>query len=169
MSIYDEIVDRCERKMLFPIIPKAPGATVRRAMFVGEDLEASLNSPEGDEAWEKRVGYLRADLEHFVTSEEITCKYLFLLSPASDCVWEIRSVQHDPSVRVLGHFAECDVFISTNFALRSDLGVWESAAWKKVKLMARAIWRRLFFLYKPLEFTNINEMVSGAISGKYLK
>lgn len=169
MSIYDEIVDRCGRKMLFPLIPIAPGATIRRAMFIGEDLHNTLNSPEGDEAWEERMGNLRADLEHFVTGEEIHWKYLFLLSPAKERIWEIRSARDEPSIRVLGLFAAHDTFVSTTWALRADLGGWQSGAWKKVKLIARAIWRQLFNTYNPMEFTNIHQMVSGALSGKYFK
>ena len=155
--------------MLFPLIPKAQGAVVRRAMLIGEDLHSELNSPEGDDTWEERIGNLLADLEHFVTSEEIHCKYLFLLSPANESVWEVRSVRDDPSIRVLGLFAARDVLITTNFAKRADLGGWESAAWKKVKLIARSVWQKIFRAYRPIMFTNIHDMVSGAISGKYFK
>lgn len=169
MSIDDEIIDRCDRGMLFPLIPKAQGAVVRRAMLIGEDLRSELNCPEGDDAWEERIGKLLADLEHFVTGEEIHCKYLFLLSPAKECVWEVRSVRDDPSIRVLGLFAAFDVMIATNFAKRSDLGGWESKEWKKVKLIARSVWRNIFPAYRPLMFTNIHHLVSGAVDGKYLK
>ncbi len=169
MSIHDEILDRCRRGMLFPLIPKAQGATIRRAMLVGEDLHGLLNSPEGDEDWERRIGDLLADLEYFVTGEEIHCKYLFLLSPAQESVWEIRSVHDKPSIRVLGLFAMKDAFIATNLAKRSDLGGWESKAWKKVKLIARSEWRKTFQAYCPIMFTNIHQLVSGAVDGKYLK
>ena len=169
MSIDDEIVDRYGRGMLFPLIPIAPGAVVRRAMLIGEDLQSELNSPEGDDAWEERIGKLLADLEHFVTSEEIHCKYLFLLSPASECVWEVRSVRDDPSIRVLGLFAARDVLIATNFAKRAELGAWESLAWKKVKLIARSVWRKIFPAYQPMTFINIHQLVSGAVDGKYVK
>jgi hypothetical protein len=102
MSIEDEILDRVRRGMLWPLQPKAAGATIRRALFVGERLWAELNSPEGDEEWEDRIGRLRADLEIFVTEPSITARYLFLLYPAADAVWEIRSVRDRPSLRVLG-------------------------------------------------------------------
>ena len=57
--------------MLFPLVPKAPGATIRRALFVGEALWQELNSPEGDAAWEERIGRLRADLEVFVVEPHV--------------------------------------------------------------------------------------------------
>lgn len=58
MSIEDEIVDRVGRGMLFPLVPTAAGATIRRAMFLAEDLWSELNSPEGDPEWEERIGRL---------------------------------------------------------------------------------------------------------------
>ena len=93
MSIAGEIIDRVRRKMLFPIIPTARGTTIRRALFVSEELNAILTSPEGSQEWEQRVAELRADLEVFVSARTIDPKYLFLLYPSRDAVWEIRSVR----------------------------------------------------------------------------
>jgi hypothetical protein len=169
MSIEDEIVDRYRRRMLFPLLPKARGAAARRAMFVAEDLWSVLNSPEGDDEWEQRVGELRADLERFVIEEQIDPSYLFLLYPAEDAVWEIRSVRPDPSIRVLGSFAYKDVYIATNYAFRKDLGGWQDRRWKAVKRKARAVWRWLFHTYKPLFGTDVKLLVTGAIDGRYFK
>jgi len=173
MSIEDEmqdlILDRVARNMLFPLIPLAAGEAPIRALFVEEDLWALLDSPEGDEDWEKRVGELRADLERFVTGEKIDPKYLFLLYPASEAVWEIRSIGADPSVRVLGLFPDKDIFIATNHALRSELGGWQSRMWKYVKKAARSVWRHLFHPYEPKITMNVADLVSGAESGKYFK
>jgi hypothetical protein len=169
MSIEDEIDDRVDRKMLFAVTPKAAGATIRRAMFVEERLWAELNSPEGDEEWETRIGNLRADLEVFVSEEEITPKYLFLLYPADDAVWEIRSVQHEPTLRVLGLFAAPDVYVSMNYAKREDLDGWQSRAWKTVKRTARAAWRKLFHPYVPIITINVKDVCSGASDGIFYK
>jgi hypothetical protein len=169
MSIEDEIDDRCARHMLFPVIPQAPGAPIQRAMFVAEALWNILESPEGDEAWEKRVGELRADLERFVTGEPIDPSYLFLLYPFHDAVWEIRSVRPDPSIRVLGLFALRDVYIAANHALREDLGGWQDRTWKTVKRTAKAAWRWLFNTYAPLITRDVNHLVTGALNGKYFK
>jgi hypothetical protein len=169
MSIHDEIEDRVKRKMLFPILPVAAGDTPLRAMLVGERLWDVLESPEGDLEWEHRVGELRADLEVFVSAPEIDPKYLFLLYPASEAVWEVRSVRSDPSIRVLGLFAVKDVLIACDVALRKDLGSWQSRAWKQVKRNARAVWRVLFPSYNPVVTTDVNEIVTGALSGTYFK
>jgi hypothetical protein len=169
MSIEDDIVHRTANGMLFPLLPFAKGVTPIRAMFVGRKLWEMLESDEGDSAWERRVGELRADLEQFVASEWLTPKYLFLLDPSADGVWEIRSVGTDPSLRVLGLFAAKDIYIAGDVALREDLGAWNSRAWKQVKRNARAIWRQLFSAYNPIVTINVHDVVTGAINGKYFK
>jgi hypothetical protein len=169
MSIDVEIVDQCARGMLFPVSPWAHGTSSVRAMFVEERLWGLLHSPEGDEDWEKRIGYLQADLDDFVTGEPIRPKYLFLLSPSRDAIWEIRSVQEDPSIRVLGKFAKIDVYIATNFALRGELGGWESKEWREAKRFAGAVWRKIFPTYPSIVTTDVNDVVTGAINGRYFK
>lgn len=169
MSIDDEILDRVHREMLFPLEPRAPGATIRRALFVAEKLWNELNSPEGDAEWEERIGRLRADLEIFVTEPAIAPQYLFLLYPSEDAVWEIRSVRDKPSLRVLGLFPEKNLFVSTNHARREDLGVWQSREWKTFKRTARAVWRQLFPAYDPKVTTRVNEVCSGATNEVFYK
>jgi hypothetical protein len=170
MSIHDEILDRYERKALFPVLPKARGATIRRALFVNEAVHVLLNSPEGeDEEWERRIANLQADLEVFVEARSIAPSYLFLLYPCRDAVWEIRSTRPKPSIRVLCLFAWQDVLIATSHALREELGGWQSREWKIVKRDARAGWRRLFPTYDPQITTDPKSIVTGAQDGKYFK
>jgi len=69
-------------------------------------------------------------LEQFAEGQSIDPAYLKLLAPARDAVWEIRSVRPAPSIRVLGRFAEYDVFVATNYALRKPLGVGSRASGK---------------------------------------
>jgi hypothetical protein len=169
MSIRDEITDRVRRGMLHPLLPQAAGAAPRRAMFVSEGLWHALTSPEGDDEWERRVGELRADLELFVAGEPVHPKYLFLLYPACDAVWEVRSTGTDPSIRVLGLFAEKDVYIATNYAHREWLGGWQSREWKRFKRMAKAIWLWLFPTHQPIVTSKVSDLVTGAIDGRYFK
>jgi hypothetical protein len=122
MSIVDEITWRVGEGRLFPLIPRAPGSTARRAMYVSEDIMSLLATTHADPEMEDRMGILQADLELFAEGQAIDPKYLFRLYPAVDCVWEIRSVRPEPSIRVLGLFADQDVFIATNVALRENLG-----------------------------------------------
>lgn len=154
--------------MLHAMQPRARGEAARRAMFLAEDLWTEIQTP-GDDEWEERMGHLLADLDVFITGEPIHPKYLFLLYPPRTGVWEIRSVRPDPSLRLLGLFAAHDVFIATTLARREDLGGWQSRDWKTVKRAALAAWRRVLPNYGPLISSNVNDLVSGAIDGRYVK
>jgi hypothetical protein len=169
MSIELLLKDQVKRRMLFPVVPKAPGSASRRVLLASEELWAVLNSAEGNDEWEKRVAELQADLEVFVEGGPIDPKYLFLLYPSEDCVWEIRSTRSNPSIRVLGLFAKRDMFIATNYAFRDDLGGWQSREWKQVKRNARAKWRGICLTYQPLKGTDVRKFVTGALNGEYLK
>jgi hypothetical protein len=138
-------------------------------MLASEEVWKALSTTYRDEEMEDRMGTLQADLEVFTEIQPIHPKYLFLLYPLSQGVWEIRSVRDDPSIRVLGLFPKRDVFVATNMALREDLGGWQSREWKDVKKIARARWNILFHTYQPIITSNVHDVVSGAANGKYFK
>ena len=167
MSIRKVIGWKAGDRSIYPLVPES--GSILRAMFLGESLWTALNASYEDEEMEDRMGRLKADLEFFASSPTIDPKYLFHLYPARDAIWEIRSVRDAPSIRVLGLFAEKDVFIATTFALRSDLGGWQSREWKEVKRTARQRWASLCHPYAPLVTTEVNDVVTGAIDGKYFK
>ena len=169
MSISALILDRVNRGMLFPVLPRAKGATIRRAMLVTEEIHALLESPTGDLDWEQRIASLTADLEVFVEGRTIDPKYLFLLYPAADAVWEIRSVRDQPSLRILGSFAERDIFIGLIYAQREVLGGWQSREWRTIKRRAVAEWRAICQPYRPKLGTDATVLVTGALIGKYFK
>jgi len=167
MSIEEVILDRVKRKMLYPLWPKRKGDTSRRALLLSEEVFAALTAERADPDDKYRFGVLRADLEHFVTSERIDGKYLFHLYPSRDAVWEIRSVREEPSIRVLGFLAAYDVFVAMTHVRREDLGGWQSREWKQIKRRAGAQWRAMFEPYKPRSGTNPADHVSGVLSGKF--
>ena len=136
-------------------------------MFLTSDLMTELSKARTSSVETQRFASLEADLAVFVQSPALDPKYLYRLFPPRDCVWEIRSTRPDPQIRVLGLFAEKDVFVATHHALRSDLGLWDSAAWRIAKRRANAEWWRLFSVYQPKTETDVHQLVSGAINGKY--
>jgi hypothetical protein len=169
MSINGWILEQVKQGLLFPVLPKARNAARLRALLVTREVDELLNSPTGDQAWELRIANLQADLERFVSGRSINPKYLFLLYPLRDAVWEIRSVGDDPSIRVLGSFAYKDIFVATTYALREDLGGWQSREWKLIKRRAAAKWRSVFPSYDPVPGHDVKKLVSGALDGKYFK
>ena len=169
MSIDALIHAAVKEKRLFPLLPRAAGEAPHRAMFLSENLWELLNTSWDDPAMETRLGILEADLELFVQGSAIDPKYLFLLYPLREGVWEIRSVREDPSIRVLGLFVRKDVFFAANYALREDLGGWDSREWRQVKRIARTEWTRVFHAYQPMISSKVQDVATGAIDGRYFK
>ena len=169
MSIVTILRDKLASGMLHILVPKVPGDSHRRVLVIGSRLWEEIESEPRDSAWEVRIGQLKADLENFVISEQIRPSYLFRLYPRADAVWEIRSVEEDPSIRVFGLFVEKDVFLATNYALRSELKEWESREWKQARRNSIVEWNGLMHQFQPMRGDDIHAFVSGAIDGKYWK
>lgn len=169
MSIETILKDRVDRGMLHLLLPKAKGATVYRVLLIADRLHKMLESATNNPDMEERIGWLMADLEVFVTSKSLRPEYIFWLYPRSKGVWEIRSVQDEPSLRVFGLFAAKDVFVATNFALRKHLGGWDSSEWKRERRNATVEWNGLMQPYNPIYAVSEKDVISGAVDGKYFK
>lgn len=169
MSIHEMLRWKVNDGDLVSLIPRRPGAAPKRSMLLTQDLWELLNSPQGDDEIDDRMGALKADLEVFADGQPLHPKYLFLLSPVRDAVWEIRSVRPKPSIRVLGLFAARDTFVATNWALRGPLGHFDAAKWRAAKRRALAVWRHLFGGCEPIRETDPKTFTTGAIDGKYFK
>lgn len=139
-----------------------------RALYLATDLYETLYESKPTNEETRRFANLDADLAQFVTSPTLGPRYLFRLAPVRDCVWEIRSVQPEPQIRVLGLFAAKDIFVATNFELRSVLGM-DREAWRTAKRRAGAEWGRLFPGHDPRCETDIHQLVTGAINAKYFR
>src|SRR5260370_28792640 len=102
-------------------------------MLFSAELKALLDGPWDHEELRYRAGRLRADLEEFTKGKHITVclepfaaksAYMGRLAPVADGVWDIRSRDPSPALRVVGLFAETDVFIALRWAPRSNKPQW---------------------------------------------
>lgn len=141
-----------------------------RSMYLTRQLydEIFVNNTGSDEERE-RLGFLEADLEIFITYKSLWPSYLCLLRPTSDGVWEIKSPNPSPGIRVFGFFAKKDTFIATHLALRPHLGGWRSFKWKREVRRAKAIWRTLFQPYTPIISDDPDDSFTGAIDENYFR
>lgn len=146
--------------------PISPRAQKLRALYVTEKIKQLLEGDTRDEISEDRFGRLRADLEVFVTEPDLYPHYLFWLTPRDDGVWEIRSIADQPTLRVLGLFAERDVFVALTVEERAELGGWESLSWKRAKRSVIQRWQTIS-QQPPLKGKTENDFFSGAIPGSY--
>jgi hypothetical protein len=138
-------------------------------MYVTPELYRALYDPKPTE-WEiDRFARLAADLAVFVRAMNIVPQYLHRLAPRRDRVWEIRSLEPEPQIRILGLFAAKNVFIATHYELRENLGVFDRPGWRIAKRRAAAEWRKLFPPYDARPETDIHQLVTGAIDGTYFR
>lgn len=135
MSITDEIFYRVEEGRLVPILPVSWNmAAVKRRVFVGVNLHHQLKDPNSDDP--DRMDDLKADLVSFLTLNWIPPSMLRHLKPKKRGVWAFRSHQHDPQIRVFGHFAAKDVFV----AFFSELRATWAEDWTRIGILRFDVW-----------------------------
>ena len=105
-----------------------------RMLYVAKELVDEIESNDRDEY---RMGQLSRDFDFFCqspriavgTGRETTC-FMKRLEPGADEVWELRSRDPEPQVRVFGRFAQPDCFVATHAAFREDLGDLSWSRWE---------------------------------------
>lgn len=148
-------------------------------MLLSRELQSLLDGPWVNPRWKSRFSaQLRADLEAFVQGQFLSLslvpfgarnEYMALLDPPSDGIWDIRSRMPSPGLRVLGAFAEKDVFIAMLCAPRSvavdvlhrpPLLNKDSREWRDSIQEVKSEWRRLLLTYPPVGGDNPNDVLS---------
>ena len=158
MSIGGEIQNRVAEGRLFYVRPRAPGAAERRVMLVSEWLNELLESDVVADV--ERIARLEAQLSHFVEGGVVDPSYIRRLRKPAHALFEIRSRRPRPSIRVFGRFADKDVFISLNAALRAPLGGRGSRPWRDEIVRSHVLWHQLFPTYDALDGQSLHELIS---------
>lgn len=167
MSIEEHIRDLVQRGCLFPVLPPYASSKIRRRMFVTLKLQEAVSNPPND--LEARFIDLHADLVLFVTGRWIPPNYLKHLEPTRLGVWEIRSHQYEPQIRVFGQFAKRDVFIGFSYRLRDELGGIQSPFWNHEIRRVRDNWNDLFSSYRAKTTADKHKLFTGAIDDEYFQ
>lgn len=166
MSIYDELSYLVSQKRLFFLNPAMSGEEIVRRMYVSEEINSMIMGPTWEDAkWEENCGILRRDFDRFITGRRISVRRppsrnvtsLFaLLEPPNDDVWEIRSRDPTPQLRVFGRFAMTDMFVALTWWKRPDL----ESQWRYAREECKTEWSRLFPAYRPISGANIRDCIS---------
>jgi hypothetical protein len=172
MSISGEINTLCIEGYLHRLVPALPGSSVRRALYVSREINDLLSGPWTAPDQEYRWGRARADLEVFVEDQRIVVPrdsrrarsaYMGQLQPPSDEVWDIRCRDPKPGIRILGRFAERDVFIALVWKERLQLRDFGSREWRDAILECKTNWQHLFHAYQPMTGNYPHEYISDAV------
>ncbi len=170
MSIREELAARCEEGRLRLVPPLLPGRH-DRVLYVVEELhEEILAAAVGTDSAAYRVGQLLRDFDRFSSGGHIVVGYrkensCFMkpLDPIVEEVWEIRSRDPRPALRVFGRFAEQDVFVVTHKVWRHEIAD-NQIEWDREIRRCKAIWRQLFPTYPPLTGSKVSDYFSGNFS-----
>jgi hypothetical protein len=164
MSIDDEL-DRLrydgELKWLQPKRPRSPCV---RVVMLASSLHADIVTPDDENAY--RMGRLHQNLDLFTNGgvivvgrgKENTC---LLKQLNDDEVWEIRSRDPKPSLRLIGGFAAFNVFVGLSLFERSDLKGEGSREWRDAIVGFKAEWKRLFLSYHRHTGESFADYLSG--------
>ena len=167
MSIREWIEALIEAGRLFELeLPE--GEDIERPMFVGPEVQQLIDGPWLNAAAEARGGELLANLQFIAAGSEIPiCVIPFkakdatmgLLNPIADGVWDIRRQKPSPGMRVVGRFAQQDMFLalisasrskSVEYLSRGPLGDRDSPEWQKVISETRSLWQSLMPMWPPV-------------------
>jgi hypothetical protein len=169
MSIRDSINGHIGKE-LFLLPPLIASEESKRTMLVGREMLGATLFPDwtGKDAY--RLGKLRGDLDRFITGAKIAIAlyprrkppttYLARLEPVHKEIWEIRSCDPKPGVRVLGRFSEKDTFIALCWDFHENL---KGRSWDLASDRCRQEWIRLFPGLSP----NVGSTASDYLSNKF--
>lgn len=161
-----EIRRQCEEGELVLVEPTIPCSQIR-PIYMARKAYARVFGPSAEES--ARMGFLEADLRRFISGDKITVargrEKTCVLKPLSNVseVWELRSRDPDPAIRVFGRFADKDVFIATNLEYRNLLFEIRSRFWAVQMGRCQTIWKRLFPYLEPHRGETSHDYVSNAV------
>ena len=170
MSIRDEIRLRVAEGKLRYLPHSLPSVQRTRTLFVSEEVSRAVLPPWDASPEGLRFSQLRAQLDTFTAGGLISmaqdpftkpkATYMARLDPPADEVWDIRSIDPRPAIRVLGCFAETDLFVALTWDYRKNLGGPNSKEWRDFRERCKAMWRNLFPSYQSFSGATVQDYIS---------
>jgi hypothetical protein len=152
--------------LMHPALSSIP---ITRKIYASTDVSDCVLGRISDSTMRNRGSKLRADLDLFIGGGLITVSLtphkagaalMGLLHPESDGIWDIRSRDPNPGLRVLGGFAERDIFIALTWETRKQLGAKDSPEWRTAIQNCKTNWRNLFPTFDPLTGDDLDDYIS---------
>jgi hypothetical protein len=178
MSIDDAYLDEClDERRLMEVPLLSPDLTEKRRILATPKLMADIEGDPASGADRRLVVELRGDLDDFIGGEPITVggprhKTAYMkpmVRSKRDTgfggheVWEIRSRDPKPGIRVFGRFAQYDVFIATDWEVRTTLGAFGSLIWRREIRRCKHDWTLVFGSREPHTGANVNAYISDPV------
>ncbi len=180
MSIRNLWIQRVRDGELIKLDFSIPGPQERRTVLLSPEINALISGPWRDSAMQDRCFRLRAELENILGGARLTCcdvpreandkHQIGRLDPIEDNIFDIRSVQPPPALRIVFHFAEKDVLIlhacsprSVDVPWLSRLPLVSEKLWRKAISDSKAQWSVLFPKHDPHSGESFHDYLSNAL------
>jgi hypothetical protein len=151
MSIRDEINAHVEVRKLFGLGPAIKGEEIKRDLIVSAEVLSMTASENWSMHDAYRLSKARGDLDRYSAGRRISVMpypkpwpattYLKRLDPVTAELWEIRSCDPKPGIRVLGRFADKNLFVALCWDFHEFL---KGETWDPLCDRCLDEWRKLF-------------------------
>lgn len=174
MAIRDEIKVLERDSRLFRLRPPTllPDQREKREIYVSEEINAKILGPWSDKSEEYRSGKVHADLLAFTYKHMMVvarnprqggASDMSRLVPPDREVWDIRCIDPKPGIRILGRFAEKNLFIGLTWEIRLYLKNFGSREWRNAIVKCVREWSLLFPAYSPLMGNYFDHYLTDAV------
>lgn len=168
MSIQGLIRDAVHRGDLRYAPPLIRSNQRPRYLFVESELMDTVNRALGESTPKaQRLGQLAANFLRFSSNEDITVgddprnkdigAFMARTEPVQDGIFDIRSRDPRPAIRVFGGFAEKDVFVAVTWKWRKELD--DDKKFGRAVLQALGAWNDILPDSKPLYKEDLNDLL----------
>ncbi len=171
MSIRDEIKRHIASGELMELRHAIPGIRNERTIVISREVSGAIDIGRWSGRNRQRLARLCGDLDRFIGGDRVSVMllprprpataYLKRLAPVTENVWEIRSCDPRPGIRVLGRFSEPNVFIGLAWDFREHL---RGSSWHQLQRHCLDEWQRLFTIFPAYHGQNANDYVSNSFS-----
>lgn len=147
------------------------GVSSRRHFFLEASLHRRLEQAmAGSSKEDARLAMLYADVERFTSGQVITVgvnpyekdrtAYMARTEPVQEGIFDLRSQDPSPAIRLFGAFCEIDVFLGLTWRWRNELGGRNERAFDFAVMEAMKVWDALLPDCRRLFSDNIEDYIS---------
>jgi hypothetical protein len=164
MSILDEIKEHVDRNNLYEIIRRDLRASgndeYRRWIYLSSAINQEITNRFDEPSFRR----LSVQFQNFIIGHTVPVALVpdhkkaqwARLDPASHEVWETRVRHVSPELRVLGRFADVDIFVALNLYEGWEL---KGRKWDAAKARCQSDWSALFPSSSPARGRNGNDYI----------
>jgi hypothetical protein len=180
-SFRDQYGMHIAHRRLFSLRPKLSETSGTRLVLLSPEVAKLLLGPWPDTPMGFRCARLRAEFEGFLQGDPLvvcwrpfkgrTHHQLGRLSPVEHGVWDLRSVDPRPGLRVFFCLGARDMMVAltcsprsveVDWLSRAPLGPRDGPEWKRAIRDCRSMWSELFPGQSPLVGAKVDECFSNA-------